>query len=559
MKKYIRTGLLFAAFAAAISACKDDDEILVTPELEVGVKKLSFDEQTTQTLAIEANGAWSVKAIKDSASFIVTPEKGYGNGEVTITLDRAKTTDIDGYLKITYLDGTDEGLQVARGVKMTAKGIDMSVSTQDVAFTPRIKYVKTSIGVNWSGKWTAELSDTTWYSIDRTSGEGNEAVNVSIKEKAYKKAKEAALYIAPVEYPKAKIKINLNRNDELESGKYVTLNKASVGKGIDIVFVGDFFTEEDLLPGGAWEEALNRVNQWLFRWEPMKSYQDWFNVYAVADTSSQHFPDLSGETDYETPFATFNGEKSTWSDGSKKDAWSMSGLQMSQLGTYAMKHTPVLKDKGTMIDMSVVLLPNTMERRFGGKASMWSSINFDLPKGATLMAIMEDRDYTIAFSHELWGHVFGWFGENYPWRGSTSVLPDTTSLRKDQRTLGKMLDIEVVEDPVQFNNRAWAELLEMGYRNVYQCEGGGNFGKGVWRSSWLNIMCGGAAVDGYDYFSPVQRELLLRTIYRLGGKESEYSLQTFLDYDVINEELDRKKMEQYPIGWPDVKNDAYEQ
>ena len=36
----------------------------------------------------------------------------------------------------------------------------------------------------------------------------------------------------------------------------------------------------------------------------------------------------------------------------------------------------------------------------------------------------------------------------------------------------------------------------------------------------------------------VQREILLSRIYKLSGREEEYSLQTFLDWDVINRETD---------------------
>ena len=180
MKRYITTGLLLAAFTAGMSACDDDVAEVVTPSLEVNEKVLSFDEETTQKLTIEANGRWDVKAFKDSANFIITPAEGTGHGEVTITLDRVKAEPINGYLKITYLDGTDEGLQVARGVKLTAPGLDMRVAPRNITFIPQVKYTEAPVRVEWAGQWTAELSDTTWYSLDRTSGEGFGEVNVRL-------------------------------------------------------------------------------------------------------------------------------------------------------------------------------------------------------------------------------------------------------------------------------------------------------------------------------------------------------------------------------------------
>ena len=38
------------------------------------------------------------------------------------------------------------------------------------------------------------------------------------------------------------------------------------------------------------------------------------------------------------------------------------------------------------------------------------------------------------------------------------------------------------------------------------------------------------------YYNPVQREVILRRIYKLAGMEDGYSFQTFLDYDLNNEE-----------------------
>ena len=72
-------------------------------------------------------------------------------------------------------------------------------------------------------------------------------------------------------------------------------------------------------------------------------------------------------------------------------------------------------------------------------------------------------------------------------------------------------------------------------------EGAFNHGRKIWRSTNHSVMnshgVGGGAV-WYGYYSPVQREILLSRIYKLSGREEEYSLQTFLDWDVINRETD---------------------
>ena len=45
------------------------------------------------------------------------------------------------------------------------------------------------------------------------------------------------------------------------------------------------------------------------------------------------------------------------------------------------------------------------------------------------------------------------------------------------------------------------------------------------------------------YITPVQRELILRNLYKLAGKESEYSFDVFLEYDKRNEYWDQHPTE----------------
>lgn len=187
--KNMKTSIWLLVLIFAIFGCSDDKDELITPSLEVGEKQLSFDESTTQKLVIEANGHWTAKVIKDSAQFVVTPEEGYGNGEVTISLNRSKHESINGYLKVTYLDGTDEGLQVAQGVKLRVSKLDMDINPKSANFNSAVFYNEQSFTVNIPGKWTASLSDEKYYTLDRTSGEGVGQIKVSMKEGVTRKTK----------------------------------------------------------------------------------------------------------------------------------------------------------------------------------------------------------------------------------------------------------------------------------------------------------------------------------------------------------------------------------
>lgn len=539
-----------------LGAAKDDDDELVVPSLEVGEKTLSFDESATQKLVIEANGHWRVKAIKDSAQFIVTPEEGNGNGEVTITLNRSKQENINGYLQVTYTDGTDEGLQVARGVKLLASKLDMDVFPKNATFNPAVYYNEQSFTVDIPGKWTASLSDEKYFILDRTSGDGKGQIKVFLKEGVTAKNKTAELVVVPEAYPLVKYVIKIDESRAYEYDQYIVVNKASVGKGIDVVILGDFFKAEDLKKDGKWEQAINIFMEYMFAMEPYKSYRDYFNIYAVPHLCEYELPEIDSGDEVETPFATYRGTGLNETNGVSSNR-----QQMAAAYKYAYEHTPVAADKGTWRDLTVGLVLNTEFRKYGIVA--WSNnVNRyeDCGMSLTPIPIFGEGGLTTMFGHEMLGHGFGGFCENY-FSGTGTFPPDRT-FRAHQEMYQTRLDVEFSNDPDQFVNRAWAELYKMNYRNVQIVEGAQNMAYGIWRAFWISVMGNGdkgSLAGEVFYYNPVQREIILRTIYKLAGLEDEYSLQTFLDYDQNNEEnirTDAKMMEYAKQKYSEVDFDA---
>lgn len=541
--KNCNTGTLLLILILVAFGCSDKGTESGNPRLEVGEKVLSFDDAVSHTLAIDCNGHWTAKAIKDSSEFIVSPAEGNGNGEVTITLNRSKAENINGYLKVTHMDGRDE---VARGVQLLASKLDMEVSPRSVTFNPAMNYTSQTLQVNIDGKWTAMLSDDSWCTLDRREGEGKGAVTLTLKAGAMKGNTTELIFVSAA-FPRVKYTVKIDENQGYYTyGEYVVLSKASVGNGIDVVILGDFFTEEDLKAGGRWEEACGIFMKFFFAMEPYKSFRDYFNVYAVAYPRDRDlwYEESQTETDekIETPFATYN-------PGGK---YSMNGITATQSQKeaayqYAYEHSPVAKEKGTLKDLIVGLAINTNWRRYGILA--WAN-NVDKFEtcGMVLTPIsMFGGELTGMFGHEMLGHGFGDFSENY--QGLPGEFEFTPQWPKEyflnQQREGILLDTEFSSNPDEFINRAWAELYKMNYRNVYIAEGGRRYEKGVWRSSYKNVMEGTGRVEDEQYYSPVQRELILRKIYKLAGFEKEYSLQTFLDYDVINKELDERMIEKY--------------
>lgn len=73
--------------------------------------------------------------------------------------------------------------------------------------------------------------------------------------------------------------------DYSHDGEVVNMQQAYQGQGIDLVFVGEGFTDKDFDEGGAFDQRMNQaLNQFFFQ-EPYGSLRGHFNVYAVKAVS----------------------------------------------------------------------------------------------------------------------------------------------------------------------------------------------------------------------------------------------------------------------------------
>ena len=75
--------------------------------------------------------------------------------------------------------------------------------------------------------------------------------------------------------------------DYSRDGEVLTLQKATIGKGIDLVFMGDMYVDTLLVDGGKYELDMQASMEYFFEVEPYKSLRNRFNVYAVKAVSPQ--------------------------------------------------------------------------------------------------------------------------------------------------------------------------------------------------------------------------------------------------------------------------------
>ena len=82
----------------------------------------------------------------------------------------------------------------------------------------------------------------------------------------------------PEDHPEFDMENFYTSTDFSRDGEVLTLQKASVGKGIDLVFLGEAFVDKDMEPGGYYEQMMKKGMEKLFSIEPYKSLRNRFNA-----------------------------------------------------------------------------------------------------------------------------------------------------------------------------------------------------------------------------------------------------------------------------------------
>ena len=290
--------------------------------------------------------------------------------------------------------------------------------------------------------------------------------------------------------------------DYSEDQKVMTLQEATVGKGIDIVFMGDAYTDKDMKPGGLYESLMRQSMEEFFAVEPYNTFRNRFNVYAVKVVSKNGW---IGDG-YSTALSTHFGERSeVFCDYEK-------------CYEYALK-VPSIKSRENLL---VCVLVNT--KRHAGTARM-----FDDGTQTSVVAFSSNGNDPDIFGptlrHEAGGHGFAFLGDEYV--NSSGAAPQSlVDQYSEQATrLGWWQNIDFTNDPSKIK---WSVFLsDDRYKDEVGIYEGGLFGKGVWRPSENSIM----NMNFGDFNAP-SRWAIYKRIMELSGEEA--SFDKFLEYDAVN-------------------------
>ena len=290
--------------------------------------------------------------------------------------------------------------------------------------------------------------------------------------------------------------------DYSKDGEVMTLQKATVGEGINIVFMGDAYTDKDMGKNGVYETLMKDSMEEFFAIEPYKTFRNRFNVYAVKVVSPNGW----------------TGEGYTTALGAVFTHGSSGTGDIQKCYDYAMK-VPGINDSKNLLVTVLVNASNS-----GGITNMSES----LQSGVAFVSSERNNPegFGLILRHEAGGHGFAFLDDEYIYYKKEAPQDHIDHRNSMYQKYGWYSNIDFTNDPAKVK---WSAFLsDERYKDeVGIIEGGSLYLKGAYRPSEHSMMN-----DNYEYYNAPSRWAIYQRIMKLSGEQ--YSFEKFLEYDAVN-------------------------
>ena len=298
--------------------------------------------------------------------------------------------------------------------------------------------------------------------------------------------------------------------DYSADGTVVTLQTATVGNGIDIVLMGDAYSDR-LIADGTYRSVMENTMEQFFSEEPYSSFRDYFNVYMVNVVSPNEGYVTGGVTALETYF----GEGTSVGGNDQK----------------AMDYALGAIDASRMDEALIVVMMN--RDYYAGTCWMYFPSEGDYGNGLSIAYFPTSSDtetFRGLILHEAGGHGFTKLADEYAYEAMGEIPSTEITNCQTLWEFGWYKNIDFTSSPEHVN---WTVFLSDGryqYDGLGVFEGGFTYWTGVWRPTENSIMrhnTGG--------FNAPSRECIYIRIHKLAYGESwQYDYEEFVEYDAVN-------------------------
>ena len=289
-------------------------------------------------------------------------------------------------------------------------------------------------------------------------------------------------------------------SDYSQDGQVTRIHSATVGKGIDVVFVGDAFADKD-------QDLFNKYvklgKEAFFTEEPFRSTKDRFNIYRIGSVSKNGIiTQEGGDTKFSAQF-----EQGTYVGGDN-----------NLVNSFVKASIPSVDLTKTIIFVII------NKAKYAGTCHMYSNNQ----AVCYVPLCRNENEYAQTLRHEGCGHGFGKLADEYFYDSMGRIPDDKVSELKKWKgfAYGFYENVDLTSDS---NTILWSKFISdsrySGKVGVY--EGGYTYPYGVYRPTDNSIMrynTGG--------FNAPSREAIYKKIMKFSeGDAWTYDYETFVVFD----------------------------
>ena len=369
--------------------------------------------------------------------------------------------------------------------------------------------------LNADDEWVVEEKPD-WVTLDKTSGTGKHELKLTFAEMPQGSATregEVVFKLVDKDY-RTRCKVT-QYNYEYAEDQILTLQSATKGDGVNLVFLGDGYNAKDISEGKLLTN-INEAVEHFFNIEPYKTYREYFNVYTGIAVSPE-----SGVGGVNT---IIHNRFNTTAKGGVTLSGRNGESDFNMIFEYACKAPTVSNEN--LDETLIVMIPNTED--YGGICYMYDG------GAAIAYCPMSDYGYPLDFrgviQHEAGGHGFGKLGDEYIYHNAFIDACDCTCCGHVEALMGAFSKgwFQNLSLTGKMNEVPWSHLIfHEKYNQIVDIfEGGFMHTRGVFRSEQNSCMN-----NDIPYYSTISREVIVKRIKAIAGEE--YSFEEFVANDVI--------------------------
>lgn len=296
--------------------------------------------------------------------------------------------------------------------------------------------------------------------------------------------------------------------DYSKDGLVTVLQRATEGNGVDVVIMGDAYSDRQIA-AGYYEEDMTMAIDHLFSEEPYKSFRHLFNVSMVTAVSA-HEGYNSGDTVFS---GYFGGGTNVGGDD-------------QTVFNYALQAI----DADRMDEALIIVIMN--RRYYAGTCWMYYPESGDYGNGISISYFPYENKEQLRsiILHEAGGHGFSKLADEYAYEEMGAISESIIEESRYLEEFGWYRNIDFTSD---LSTIKWSRFLsDNRYANegLGAFEGGMTYWSGVWRpteNSNMRYNEGG--------FNAPSREAIYNRIHKLAyGENWQFDYEEFVAWDAIN-------------------------